>query len=222
MLVKASILATAIMVVGATLTSVDFRELYNEMYPVNGLKRDVLGVCHQAKPTFVRAIKADRENCYDSMPDSVEMAIGWVRTSSVLAELTNTPTAVELAERLLNEQMRNGRLGVRPQYTGYVVTPVAVPAPCPRPANGLVPLAPSANSKLGVSDDRLTRRLGSNDEAAMAALGLAPHGAKPIIKPNGKRVPELPALPLTGSSSTDSLTGGVVPAADTAGCRTPA
>src|SRR5579884_3433874 len=103
MLVKACIAATALICAAVLLSAVDFRDLYNEMYPVNGLKRDVLGLCHQAQPTFIRAIRGDRVNCYDSMPDNVDLAIGWVRTSSRLAALSRKPTAMELAERLLAE-----------------------------------------------------------------------------------------------------------------------
>src|SRR5436190_12156435 len=111
MLVKASIAGAALIGAAVSLISLDFRELYNEMYPVNGLRRDVLGLCHEAKPAFVRAVRRDRENCYDSMPHSVELAIGWVRTSSRLAALQKTPTAVELAERLMGEEAAR-RLGI--------------------------------------------------------------------------------------------------------------
>src|SRR5712691_5856664 len=102
MLVKASILATVLICAVVSLSRVDFRELYNEMYPVNGLRRDVLNLCHQTEPTFVRAIEADRVGCYDGMPDPVERAIGWVRTSTRLAAMRH-PSPVELAERLLAE-----------------------------------------------------------------------------------------------------------------------
>ena len=41
MLVKASIAATALIFAVGSLSSIDFRELYDEMYPVNGLRRVV-------------------------------------------------------------------------------------------------------------------------------------------------------------------------------------
>ena len=107
MLVKASIAATVILVATLTAHTVNFRELYNEMYPVNGLKRDVLGLCHQAKATFVRAVRSDREGCYNSMPDSVETAIGWVRTTTRLTALKQGQTAVETAERFSTRSPRS-------------------------------------------------------------------------------------------------------------------
>src|SRR4051794_15646697 len=124
MLVKASIAATLVIGAVVAATSVDFRDLYNEMYPVNGLKRGVLGVCNQAKPTFVRAIEADRVDCYDSMPDPIEVAIGWVRTSSRLAAMRKSPTAMEAAERLLDAVVAQRRAGVAEgaPFTGYLTT----------------------------------------------------------------------------------------------------
>src|SRR5260370_4152094 len=99
MLVKASIFATVRICTVVGLSHIDFRELYNGMYPVNGLRRGVLNLCHQAEPTFVRAVESNRIGCYDSMPDPVELAIGWARTSTRLAAMRH-PTPVELAERL--------------------------------------------------------------------------------------------------------------------------
>jgi len=199
MLLKASILATAVVAATVTLTQVDFRDLYNEMYPVNGLKRDVLGLCHKAQSTFIRAIRTDRENCYDSMPDSVEQAIGWVRTSSLLAELNNKPTAIETAERLLNEQIKTGRLGVTPQFTGFTA-PAEAARPCPPTVRAMAPvMQPDPRGRV---DDRLAKRVAGNDRAALTALGMAPHGAKP-----GAKAGDLPALPLDAAAAVPDTTG---------------
>ena len=112
MLVKSSIAAVAVIAAVVSLSRVDYRELYDEMYPVNGLRRDVLHLCQDVKPTFVRALQTDRVSCYDSMPDPVEIAIGWVRTSSRLA-LMRRPTAVELAEKFLVEATMPARRPAR-------------------------------------------------------------------------------------------------------------
>src|SRR5579863_6982564 len=132
MLVKASIAAAALIVAAMSLSRVDYRATYDEMSPVNGLKRDVLGLCHQARPTFIRAVEADRVDCYDSMPDAVDLAIGWVRTSDRLAALRHTPTPIDLAERVLAEAVIRGQLGVPElrRFTGYLAAPAAV-RPCP-------------------------------------------------------------------------------------------
>lgn len=64
--------------------SLNPRELYNEMYPVETLKRDTFRLCHQVDPTFVRAVKVDREACYDSMPNAIEVALGRIHPNGAL------------------------------------------------------------------------------------------------------------------------------------------
>lgn len=70
-------------VVGAH--SLNPRELYNEMYPVETLKRDTFRICNAADPTFIRAVKVDREACYDSMPNAIEVALGRVQPNGALS-----------------------------------------------------------------------------------------------------------------------------------------
>jgi hypothetical protein len=161
MLLKSSIAAAAVIVAVMSLSRVDYRELYDGMYPVNGLRRDVLHLCQDSKPTFVRALQTDRVNCYDSMPDPVEMAIGWVRTTSRLAAMRR-PTAVELAEKLLVEAtMPGGEDLLAPRrFTGYAAQPAAV-RPC-KPMT-LTVLAEDAG-----------RALAAPDDPALAVLGLMP------------------------------------------------
>lgn len=85
MIVRASVVAGAALFAGLTLYSMDLRQTYEEMYPADGLKRDAFGICHQSNSTFVRAIRADRVGCYDSMPNSFALAIGWARRGAGLA-----------------------------------------------------------------------------------------------------------------------------------------
>ena len=212
MLVTASIAAAALIVAAVSLSRVDYRELYNEMYPVEGLKRDVLGLCHQAKATFVRALQSDRVNCYDGMPDAVDIAIGWVRTSDRLAALRHPPTPVDLAERVLAEAIVRGRVGVPElrHFTGFVASPAAV-RPCPA----------AMLAALTDSDERLARRLRDGGGSALAAFGIASASA---------RETELPALPLAGAghaaapalSLGDAAARGASPSPPSAGCRAPA
>src|SRR6185437_15763784 len=77
----------AIAVVSAVIgaSSLDPRALYNEMYPVEAVKRDAFHICHDADPTFVRAVKIDREACFDGMPNVIAIALGRVRPSAALA-----------------------------------------------------------------------------------------------------------------------------------------
>jgi hypothetical protein len=204
MLVKASILAAALISAGASLSSLDFREIYDGMYPVNGLRRDVLNLCHEVEPTFVRAVSSDREGCYDSMPDPVERAIGWVRTSARLEAMRRIPTAVELAERVLAEAVathRLDRLGP-PQFTGYATLPSAAIRPCDDAAIGLRPVAAAPALSLVDPGGRLPRHVAARDDgaAALAALGLAPHAAPLAARLHLAREAELPPLPLSGTT----------------------
>lgn len=203
MLGKIAIAAAVVICAAVPLSQVDYHALYNEMYPVNGLKRDVLGLCTQAKPTFVRALETDRVNCYDSMPDKLDLAIGWVRTTDRLAA-NKPPTAVQLAERLLAEVAARRRLGFAgpPQFTGYVV-PSAAARPCE--AAALASVAAGANNPLTEPNERLARRLAKGDDPALAALGLVRPGTR-----NASQDQALPVLPLAGSRQA-ALSGGGSP-----------
>ena len=168
MLVKASIFATLLIVGVASLSRVDYRQLYDEMYPVNGLRRDVLSLCHQAQPTFVRAVEADRVGCYDGMPDPVERAIGWVRTSSRLAAMRH-PSPVETAERLLVAAAAERRINrlVEPRFTGYAAMPAAA-RPCEDAPSALpATLSPAAPTSRAWARCRTARR--SRSRCSMSA-----------------------------------------------------
>ncbi|HTZ37525.1 MAG TPA: hypothetical protein VMB84_15950 [Stellaceae bacterium] len=85
MLRKTAVVAIALAsaVVGAH--SLNPRELYNEMYPVETLKRDAFHICDEADPTFVRAVRADRDACYQSMPHAIAVALGLKRPGGALS-----------------------------------------------------------------------------------------------------------------------------------------
>jgi hypothetical protein len=74
------------------------RELYNEMYPVEALKRDAFHICNDANPAFIRAVGADREACYASMPHIIAVALGRVRPgdAATLATLLDPSRQAEL------------------------------------------------------------------------------------------------------------------------------
>lgn len=208
MLVKASLAAGALICAAVVLSSIDFRQLYNEMYPVNGLRRDVLNLCHQAEPTFIRAVEADRIGCYDSMPDPVELAIGWVRTSSRLAAM-HKPTPVEIAERLLVaaiQERRIDRLGP-PQFSGYAMVTGGAAYACDD-AKTPIRVAAKSDPVLALPDDSLVARLVRGDGAAMAALGLRPSGS-PSAAARRVALPILSFGGAGGSGSADAPDGAV-------------
>jgi hypothetical protein len=194
-----------------TLSVIDLRQLYNEMYPVNGLRRDVLSLCHEVQPTFVRAIEADRVGCYDSMPDPVELAIGWVRTSSRLAAL-HRPTPVEVAERLLVaaiQERRLDRLGPL-HFTGYSMVTGGAAHACDD-GGAVAPAAGKPDLALALPDDRLVLRLARGDRAAMAALGL-----QPADRSSATGLPVLSLGGAGGGSGSPDASGAAVGLADPA------
>src|SRR5215471_18465080 len=79
MFIKGLVIASGIVAVGLAVRALNLPAVYDEMYPDDGLKRGVLGLCHEADMSFVRAAHGDRLSCYDSMPHSIALAIGWVR-----------------------------------------------------------------------------------------------------------------------------------------------
>ena len=112
-------------VIGAR--SLSPRELYNEMYPVETLKRDAFRICLDTDRTFVRAVKVDRESCFDSMPHAIEVALGRVRPVSALA--ANDP--VRQAELMLQLVAIPPRQPVTvPRTFGNTELPQAAPSPC--------------------------------------------------------------------------------------------
>ncbi|MBV8776702.1 MAG: hypothetical protein JO032_01530 [Alphaproteobacteria bacterium] len=79
------VLAAAVVFVGVGAHSLHPRELYNQMYPVETLKRDTFRLCSDADPAFIRAVRSDREACYDSMPHLIAVALGRVRPTDAIA-----------------------------------------------------------------------------------------------------------------------------------------
>jgi hypothetical protein len=220
MLLKSSIAAVFVIAAVAGLSRVDYRELYDEMYPVNGLRRNVLTMCQDFKPTFIRALETDRVACYDSMPEPVERAIGWVRTTARLAAMRR-PTPVEQAEKLLVEANLRGRddLLEPRHFTGYVVQPAAV-QPC----------KPTA---LALAAERPPAALARPQDPALAAIGVLPQGNRA----DRSGTEALPVLPLGDGAKTASVGAGAAASglldamaaaalgesqAPSAGCRTPA
>ncbi|HEY1795060.1 MAG TPA: hypothetical protein VGG57_02960 [Stellaceae bacterium] len=87
MIAKAGVIAAIAVAAVVSGRSVDVRGLYDQMYPVSTLKRDVLNLCHENDQTFVRALREDRVACYSGMPHSIALALGFIHPSSALAEL---------------------------------------------------------------------------------------------------------------------------------------
>lgn len=78
--------------------SLNPRELYNEMYPLEPVKQNAFHICDEADPTFVRAVGVEREACYNKMPHIMAVAMGRVRPGGALTmqALTDPSREAEL------------------------------------------------------------------------------------------------------------------------------
>jgi hypothetical protein len=92
------VIALAAAVVGAH--SLNPRELYHEMYPLEPVKRHAFNICDEADPTFIRAVGTSREACYSSMPHVMKVAMGFVVPGDTLSMQALTDPSRE-AEMLM-------------------------------------------------------------------------------------------------------------------------
>jgi len=183
MLGKIGIAALAVLpIFGATHTT-DLRQLYNEMYPVNGLTRDAFNLCHESDATFVRALDTDREHCLDEMPHSFAVAIGHIRPDSQVAALGSEDAALKAAFALAAESA----LPIREPRPGSTRSAAALALPgtaqdCGNAGPGAMTLpaalrsASATHSQSGsaVDDLTVTRLERSRPGEPAAALSLLP------------------------------------------------
>jgi hypothetical protein len=76
---RLTIIATALVFGAIGAHSLNPRELYHEMYPLEPVKQDAFQICDQADPTFIRAVGSEREACYNKMPHVMAVAMGRVK-----------------------------------------------------------------------------------------------------------------------------------------------
>ena len=184
MLGKASLAAIAVIAAALGATSVNPRQLYNEMYPVETLKRDAFHICRDADPTFIRAVKVDREACYDSMPHMIAVALGRVRPSAALAVAALLDPSRQ-AELLLTLAAMPPRQPVTvPRSFDNITWMRALSKPCDGQAPAIASRAPTPPG----------RARGSTIEAAAVANlpAMPPHAARA----GANRPAALPVIPL--------------------------
>ena len=185
----------AIAVVSAVIgaRSLNPRELYNEMYPVETLKRDAFRICLDTDRTFVRAVKIDRESCFDSMPHTIEVALG--RVPRVTALAANDP--VRQAELILELAAIPPRQPVTvPRSFDNTGALRAAPAPCPP---GPPPAMAPVNGR--------PRALGDDDNRPPITL-----------TESGADQTSAPFKPLTSPDLGDKGPPAIVPLAQGTGC----
>lgn len=91
MIGKAGLVAAIAVAAVVSGRSIHVHELYDQMYPVSTLKRDVLNLCHENDLTFVRAWREDRVACYSGMPHEIVLALGFIHPSHALSEMFSPP-----------------------------------------------------------------------------------------------------------------------------------
>jgi hypothetical protein len=221
---RAGFIAVAVVsaVVGAH--SLNPREVYNEMYPVETLKRDAFHICNDADPTFVRAVKVDREACYDSMPQAIEVALGRTHPGGALAKaaLLDPSRQAELLLQLAAIPPRQP-ITVRRTFANTDWTH-ALSAPCGEngaraaPAPGLPP-PPGAGRAASLNTAILgnlpplssAKPMGGARPATSAEIPLARNAAPTITTVGNALAPTTAFDPLSSPDVGDSGPPAIVP-----------
>ncbi len=81
----AAMVVTAVVFAAIGAYSIHPRELYHQMYPLEPVKQNAFQICDASDPTFIRAVGADREACYNKMPHVMAVAMGRVKPESALS-----------------------------------------------------------------------------------------------------------------------------------------
>ena len=173
MLGKVGLVAAAAIAAAAAF-SVNLRETYNEMYPANTLRRDALGLCHEADRSFVRARQSDREGCYDSMPHDFAMAIGWLRRIGRVAQAEVNPGGFPTAEQLLAGAASVAQLAPKPpqRLADIGVLPATASVGCRSAPD--VPSPASAPGAVGTGMVQRQNATGRDGHSPLTALGIVP------------------------------------------------
>jgi hypothetical protein len=81
---RLSLVATALIFAAVGAHSLNPRQLYREMYPLEPVKQSAFQICDESDPTFIRAIGSEREACYEKMPHVMAVAMGRVKPDDAL------------------------------------------------------------------------------------------------------------------------------------------
>jgi hypothetical protein len=177
------------------------RELYKEMYPIEPVKRDAFHICDEADPTFIRAVGADREACYNSMPHAMAVAMGRVKPGGALTmqALTDPSREAELLMTLAAMPPRQPIIVPRSFANTAWVRSLALPCDDKRAMPAVTYTAPG-----GLPPPAGTGRAAALDTAIRNNLPPLSRGPQPGIPPE-KPLPVItlgPAAPSLTPSST--------------------
>jgi hypothetical protein len=233
MLGKISLLAAAMLPVAIGARSLDVRELYNEMYPLEPVKREAFKICDEADPTFVRAVKFDREACYNSMPHIMVVAMGRVRPTDALTMQALIDPSREAELLMMLAAMPPRQPITEPRSFANTAWIRALSPPCndkrvmssvsDAPPLGL----PPANGRAAAVDRAIQNNLPPLPRAAPSAG--ARHDALPVISLNGGAAGSAPPAAKADSGVApfkslpapdvgDNAAPAIVPLAPTTSC----
>lgn len=207
----------AIAVVSAVLGahSLNPRELYNEMYPVETLKRDAFGICHAANPSFIRAFKDDRETCYDSMPNAIEVALGRVHPGAQInASLLDPSRQAELLIQLA--AMPPHQPVVVPPSLGNALTPCAKNAPSPTAA---APTLPAPASRPAAANKTILGNLPPIPQSGQNAVASQQQTPPPLAPGVAGTANGIGFDPVSTSDIGDKGPPAIVPLAPATACN---
>jgi hypothetical protein len=190
MVFKAGLALAAVVSAAVGMHSFNPRQLYNEMYPVETLKRDVFNICRDADSTFIRAVRTDRERCFDSMPRLIGIALGRIHPVVSMATLFEQTRQAELLMTLALMPPRQPVVVPRSFANTSLTRPTPASCddgPAPVAANGSpVPAPGTKEAELGAAIQR-------NLPVAQPP-GAAPPGTLPTIPLGGADAPPTPAV----------------------------
>ena len=203
--------------------SLNPRELYREMYPVEPVKQDAFRICDEADPTFVRAVGAEREACYNKMPHVMAVAMGRIRPGGALSVQALTDPARE-AELLMTLAAMPPRQPIIERRSFSNTAWVRALSP---PCNGKSMVPAIAYTTPGTPPPPGPGRVASLDEAIRNILPL-PQAARDADAPRDS-LPVITLVPSRPSANMPAPTapGGTVmfdplPAPDVGDAATPA
>ncbi|HWB50502.1 MAG TPA: hypothetical protein VG651_15435 [Stellaceae bacterium] len=212
--------------------TLNLRELYNEMYPLEPVKRDAFHICDDSDPTFVRAVSAEREACYSKMPHIMAVAMGRIKPGGALTmqAMTDPSREAELLMLLASTPPRQPITAPRSfSNTAWVR---ALSPPCeekhPSPAvaytvPGTLPAAPGTG-RAAALDSAIRnnlpalppRAVKSNDppDRRLPVIALAPDQSAAAPSPGaGGNAAAGPFAPLPAPDVGDAATPAIVPLA---------
>jgi len=230
------VIAVVAAVVGAH--SLNPRELYNEMYPVETLKRDAFHICDEADPTFIRAVGTEREACYNSMPHLIAVALGRVRpggAATMAGEIDDSSRQAQMLMTLAAMPPRQPITTLRSFTNTAWVRSLSLPCDDKRPTPAItitappgLPPSPGAG-RAAALDNVVLGNLPPMPRAAHA--GIARQEAVPVLPLASGAAMSAPASPTAGDKGTvavfnplptpdvgDAASPAIVPLAPASAC----